>query len=79
MKKGDNKPWFPVKKHGIGWGLPITWQGWLVLLIYILLSIVGVNIFTNSPAQVPFFIGYFIILTILFILICWKKGEKIDK
>ena len=30
----DKSPpyWFPAKSYGFGWGLPITWQGWLVFL-----------------------------------------------
>ncbi|MCB5160831.1 hypothetical protein [Marinomonas algarum] len=27
--------WFPAKKNGWGWGKPCTWQGWLVMLIYL--------------------------------------------
>ncbi|MFP5392392.1 MAG: hypothetical protein ACLGI6_12755 [Gammaproteobacteria bacterium] len=31
--------WFPVRPaaHGWGWGLPITWQGWVVLLLFFVL------------------------------------------
>ena len=25
------KYWFPAKRYGWGWGLPSTWQGWIVL------------------------------------------------
>jgi|GEM_PF-227230 len=28
------KPWFSPKKFGYGWGLPSTWQGWVVLVFY---------------------------------------------
>ena len=27
--------WFAAKKHGYGSGLPIAWQGWLLMLSYI--------------------------------------------
>jgi hypothetical protein len=27
--------WFPAKRYGWGWGLPCTWQGWLVLAAYL--------------------------------------------
>ena len=27
--------WFPVKTYGWGWGLPVRWQGWLVLITYL--------------------------------------------
>ncbi len=78
MNKQKNDFWFPKKKYGIGWGLPITWQGWVVLLIYILLSILGPSIFSNSHVQIPLFLLYFAILTVVFIFTVWKKGEKIN-
>ena len=31
--------WFAAKRYGIGAGLPITWQGWAVLIGY--LAILG--------------------------------------
>ena len=37
MEKDKKKIWFPAKKYGNGWGFPVTWQGWIVLLSYILL------------------------------------------
>ncbi len=24
--------WFPAETYGWGWGLPITWEGWVVLV-----------------------------------------------
>ena len=26
--------WFAVKLDGWGWGLPVRWQGWVVLALY---------------------------------------------
>jgi hypothetical protein len=26
--------WFPAKRYGWGWGIPNTWQGWLVLAVF---------------------------------------------
>lgn len=26
--------WFPAKKYGWGWGMPLCWQGWCVLAAY---------------------------------------------
>ncbi len=41
---GPEKPryWFPAKTYGWGWGLPSTWEGWLVLLAYLILLPVAV-------------------------------------
>ncbi|PID78006.1 MAG: hypothetical protein CSB21_02640 [Deltaproteobacteria bacterium] len=69
--------WFPKKKYGFGWGLPNTWQGWIILLIYFFLLIVGIPLL-NSFAGVVIYLVYFAILTVIFIFIVWKKGEKID-
>ena len=30
----DAKPWFRPKRFGYGSGLPITWQGWVLMLSY---------------------------------------------
>lgn len=36
------KPWFAVKRRGYGAGLPIAWQGWLLLLGFVAaLSLAG--------------------------------------
>lgn len=79
MNELKNNPWFPKKKYGVGWGLPITWQGWVILLMYILLSILGPSFFSTSSLQIPIFLLYFAILTLIFIFIVWKNGEKIDE
>ena len=34
MPTGRTKPWFPVKKLGYGVGLPIAWEGWLLLSVF---------------------------------------------
>ena len=78
MKEDKNNIWFSAKKYGIGWGLPVTWQGWFVLLLYVVLLIIGINILTSTTIGIPFFIAYLFILTGLLVFICWKKGEKLD-
>ena len=76
MEKDKKKMWFPAIKYGFGWGLPVTWPGWAVLLSYILLIVIGIKNVTGSTSQVGFFIVYVVFLTALLIFICWKKGEK---
>jgi hypothetical protein len=29
-----NEYWFPSKTYGWGWGLPLTWQGWIVYVAF---------------------------------------------
>ena len=33
----DDRPWFRPKSRGYGTGLPIAWQGWLMLAMHIAL------------------------------------------
>jgi hypothetical protein len=35
--------WFPVRpaRNGWGWGLPVVWQGWVVLLVFFVVLIGG--------------------------------------
>lgn len=76
MGKDKKTIWFSSKKYGFGWGLPVTWQGWFVFFLYILLIIIGIMALTNSAGQIGFLLLYVIFLTALLIFICWKKGEK---
>jgi hypothetical protein len=36
----DRPEWFAAKRYGIGAGLPIAWQGWVVLGVF--LAVLGV-------------------------------------
>ena len=77
--KEENEIWFPAKKHGFGWGLPVSWKGWVVLAIYTLLLIIGAIFLTRPGIPVAFFIAHIVFLSGVLIFICWKKGEKIRK
>ena len=70
--------WFPAMKYGVGWGLPVTWQGWAVFLAYILQMIAGSMRLTRTPFGKAFLPVYVIFLSAILIFICWKKGEKPD-
>jgi hypothetical protein len=41
--------WFPAKRYGWGWGLPQTWQGWLVLAVFF--GLLGGGFVLGSPAE----------------------------
>jgi len=73
--------WFPRKRFGMGWGLPVTWQGWVVFLGYILLSILGIRLFSDDSGEMstPWFLLYFSVLTVAFIFVVWKKGEPPER
>jgi len=68
------KYWFPAKRIGWGWGLPITWQGWAVLVGYIL-AIYRVHQTFPVITMAAEFTGAVMVLTLVLVGICWLKGE----
>ncbi len=66
--------WFRAKRYGWGWGLPMTWQGWLVLVAFIALVAAGAVLF---PPRMMFaaYLLYIAILCIALVGVCWLKGE----
>lgn len=75
----NEKLWFKAKNYGWGW-TPITWQGWLIILFWIIINVfsfVNTDITAHSGSDtLIIFSPVFIISTIVLIFICYKKGEK---
>jgi hypothetical protein len=73
---GPEKPryWFPAETYGWGWGLPSSWEGWLVLLAYLILLPVAVLFFPPHEHMPGFLASVFGLSTVL-IAICFWKGE----
>lgn len=69
-----NGYWFPAKRYGWGWGLPVNWQGWAVLATFSSLVGAGFFIFPPNHELAPLLI-YAAVLCVLLIAICWLKGE----
>ena len=66
--------WFPAKTYGWGWGLPQTWQGWMVFALYVAAIAASFSLF--PPHQnVAAFIASTMIATIVLVVVCWLKGE----
>ena len=75
MPLPKDKAWFYAKTHGWGWGLPARWQGWVVMVTFLVLTIVGSS--RLPPHQHPLgFFAMIIGLTSALLLICWSKGEE---
>jgi len=66
--------WFPAKRYGWGWGPPQTWQGWLVLVIFVALLALGAVILL-SVHQTGYFVAYAVSLCGGLGLICYVTGE----
>lgn len=68
------KYWFPAKRFGWGWGPPTTWQGWVVLVGYIVVVALISAVFSPDRHPLLFPIGV-AFATCILIGICLKKGE----
>ena len=74
-----HKIWFPAKTVGYGWGMPNCWQGWLVLLTYLGLAVVGAFVILREPKNAGYYVLYMLGLSTVLIFICWLKGEKLHQ
>ena len=75
IKDNPKGYWFKAKRYGFGW-TPVTRQGWLVLLGYILLVLLFAFALkdNSTPLVVIFtFVLPIMLLTIVLICICYKK------
>ena len=66
--------WFRAQRYGWGWGLPLTWQGWIIVIAYTVMIIAGIFIFPLNEKK-ALFICWLVGFTILLLVICWIKGE----
>lgn len=66
--------WFPRKSYGWGWGIPSRWQGWAVLVGY-LLALVVINVVLRQ-GTVGERVGAVFGLSSVLIAICYWKGEE---
>jgi hypothetical protein len=45
----DGPEWFAPKRYGIGAGLPISWQGWVALLVFLAITFTVTGIARHRP------------------------------
>ncbi len=67
--------WFRAKTFGIGWGLPASWQGWVVLGLFV------AGLSASAHWLLPARFGLFLLvdggLVLALIAICFLKGEPL--
>lgn len=62
MNDKDDGMWFAPKRFGIGSGLPIAWQGWLLLAAHIAVIAVGPLVLRHHPVAKFTWIALFVVL-----------------
>ncbi len=72
----EQKPryWFAAKRYGWGWGLPLTWQGWVVYTIWFAVFL-GIAPFLGFGVHRLRHVAVVVAMVAILIAICSWKGE----
>lgn len=73
MSPTEQRYWFRAKRYGWGWGLPATWQGWLVFLVWIAGFVLAIRYLI--PRNFYVHLAFAVAMVGLLLAICYKKGE----
>ncbi len=74
MALPKDKAWFASKTYGWGWGLPLKWQGWVTLLLYVAAMTVGGILLAAN--HLWWFIVFCVAVSGMLVAICYWKGES---
>ncbi len=79
MTETPKKLWFKRKRYGWGW-TPITWQGWLSVVVFVVLVALNANridgdSYSASDTLLNVIPQTFVLALLLLALTYWK-GEK---
>ena len=78
----DGPEWFAPKRYGYGTGLPVSWQGWLVTILFLAAVMGAVVLLGHRPMQM---IAVIVLAAILMLIITarttrggwrWHWGDK---
>ena len=73
MSDDQRRYWFLAKRYGWGWGPPVTWQGWVVVIAWFaILLTVSPWLVTHDWRWFPIFI---VSMVTALITIAYLKGE----
>ncbi len=67
--------WFPAKRYGWGWGVPQTWQGWLVLISYLVVVLAPAMLLDGDNGVGVATLVVVMVATPLLVWVCFLKGE----
>ncbi len=77
----DGPEWFAPKRFGYGSRLPIAWQGWVLLIGFLVLTLAAALLLANWPVAL---IAVLAPATILLMIVCarttrggwhWRSGS----
>jgi hypothetical protein len=71
--KQPTQYWFAAKRYGWGWGLPLCWQGWVVLIVWLAILIgAAARLMPGHPIALLVFA---VLMAALLTFICYLTGE----
>jgi len=73
MDATPQRYWFRAKQSGWGWGLPLTWEGWTVLVVWFVLYVTGAIL--TVLVSWWLFSAFQLVMLWTIIAICFAKGE----
>jgi hypothetical protein len=68
--------WFRAKRYGWGWGLPLTWEGWVVITVW-LGVLVAVIPSLRSHRHVLDHVVFVVGMVAALFGVCYWKGEPL--
>ena len=71
MTGNDGDHWFAPKRYGYGAGLPLTWQGWVLCLVYC--ATVTLAAWLLAERTIFGFVAITLTATAAFLIVCVRK------
>jgi hypothetical protein len=72
MVEPTRRYWFRAKRYGWGWGLPLTWQGWVFFAVWLATTIVGA---VRLRASLGLYALFIVVMLGIMFAVCYAKGE----
>jgi hypothetical protein len=71
----DARPiWFPAKRYGWGWGLPVAWQGWVFMVLWMFVFTSGA--FFLAGRHWGAYALFVLLMAGLLVVVCFARGES---
>jgi phosphate/sulfate permease len=75
--EASGRYWFHAKRYGWGWGLPSSWQGWVVLALFVVGMTAGgiAGEVLDSPWDAIVAVVLIASSIVGLLVACFRKGE----
>jgi len=67
------KPWFRVKRYGFGAGLPCSWEGWALLIGFLVIVVSSAIVLVGRNPMLH--LGVVLASTAILVVVSWRKSD----